>query len=116
MIDELYRVLAPGGRYVTFSLHAVHEIESFFREERHHWHASVYPVKSNRWNETTHCRRAVACTLIVVEKQGADGNYALPYPLSLKGTMTQEELEDLVKLSDEVCCCSLLVYSLNVFV
>jgi hypothetical protein len=34
MVDEFYRVLKPGGTYVTFSLHSVAEIDRFFNNQR----------------------------------------------------------------------------------
>ncbi len=51
MIDEIYRVMAPGSRYVTFSLHSVEEVVGKFANDKYDWKVSAYRVKSSRWNE-----------------------------------------------------------------
>lgn len=73
MIDEIYRVMAPGGRYVTFSLHSIEEVlDKFQQPKRYDWRVFAYRVKSSRWNEGEHRRRAVAHTMIVCDKAGGN--------------------------------------------
>jgi SAM-dependent methyltransferase len=49
MIDELYRVLAPGSRFISFSLHPIEEVEDKYRRpDRYDWQTSFYHIKSNR--------------------------------------------------------------------
>jgi ubiquinone/menaquinone biosynthesis C-methylase UbiE len=68
MIDEIYRVLAPGGRYITFSLHDVNEILGKYSDKKYNWSVTAHRVKSNRWNAGEHCRRAVAHSMLICVK------------------------------------------------
>ena len=99
MIDELYRVLAPGSRYITFSLHSIDEAEIHFIKEKYNWKVSSYLVKSSRWNENEDRHRAVCYTMIVCDKPRKDGSYYnnQTYPMGLEGTLSQEEY---IKLRD----------------
>jgi ubiquinone/menaquinone biosynthesis C-methylase UbiE len=45
MYDELYRILKPGSRFITFSLHPAHEvIGHFIKNEYVWWKVSYYNV------------------------------------------------------------------------
>jgi hypothetical protein len=113
MIDEIHRVLAPGGRYVTFSLHSVEEVIRRFEYKPilngdqitltvYGWKISAYRVRSNRWNMTKNRRRAVAHTMIVCDKPLEDGTFPFSYPLALPNVLSDEEYAVLKKRFDEV--------------
>lgn len=92
MIDEIYRVLAPGSRYITFSLHSVDEIENKYKSSRYQWQVSTFRIKSSRWNEREHRRRAIAHTMIVCDKPWEDGSFPCAvYPMKIPGTLENEE-------------------------
>lgn len=94
MIDEIYRVLAPGSRFITFSLHSVEEIEDKYNSPKYNWQVSYFRVKSSRWNENEHRRRAVAHTLIVCDKPYSDGSCLNDaYPLKVPGTLEEDEYQ-----------------------
>jgi len=102
MIDEIRRVLAPGGRYLAFSLHSPEEIKEHF-ECYSDWQFTLFRVKSNRWNDTNNRRRAVAHTMIVADVPFEDGTFPCgKHPLSLEGVLTEEEYQVLQKKADEV--------------
>ncbi len=69
MLDELHRVLSPGGRFITFSLHALEEVRPRYDNNTlYDWKVSCFHVKSSRWNESKECnQRAVAHTMIVCD-------------------------------------------------
>lgn len=103
MIDEIYRVLAPGSRYISFSLHSVEEVVGKFSLEKYDWKVSAYRVKSSRWNEHEHRRRAVAHTMIVCDRPFADGSFpAAEYPLKVPGVLSEEEYLQIKNYADNV--------------
>jgi hypothetical protein len=81
MIDEIYRVMAPGSRYITFSLHSLEETIRHFQDDKYKWKVSGFNIKSSRWNDDANRRRAVAHCMIVCDKEPY-----LPSPLDLQGT------------------------------
>ena len=99
MIDEIYRVMKPGSRYVTFSLHSLDEAEIHFTKDKYDWKVSSYLVKSSRWNDNEDRHRAVCYTMIVCDKRAEDGCYYMnqTYPMQLEGTLSEEEY---IKLRD----------------
>ena len=44
-INEMYRILKPGARYVTFSLHPIHEVIGCFRKDEYDWTVAAYNVR-----------------------------------------------------------------------
>eukprot|EP01039_Chlorochromonas_danica_P004754 gene4754-5211_t len=68
MLKEIERVLKVGGRFITWSLHSIEEIIPKFESFGSTWKIRAYRVKSNRWNENEHRKRAVAHTMIVCDK------------------------------------------------
>lgn len=49
MIDEVYRVLAPGSRFVTFSLHAANEVVGKYdKPDVYQWRVMVSHT-SRKW-------------------------------------------------------------------
>jgi hypothetical protein len=118
MIDEIYRVLSPGSRYVTFSLHTIEEVEGHYRKDRYNWHVSTYRVKSSRWNEQEHLRRAVAHTMIVCDKPNEEGRFSQPFPhtKTMENILTEEEYLEMKGRADQVnalfaLCMLLLILS-----
>ncbi len=91
MIDEIYRVLAPGSRYVTFSLHSIEEVIDKFTNKKYNWDVRAYRVKSSRWNDKNNRRRAVAHTMIVCDKPDHQGNYPFRSLDSVPGVLSEEE-------------------------
>jgi ubiquinone/menaquinone biosynthesis C-methylase UbiE len=43
-VSEMHRILAPGGRYITFSLHPITESLQHFQKEMYGWRISAYNV------------------------------------------------------------------------
>lgn len=103
MMREINRVLSPGGRYITFSLHSVEEVERYFQDNTFGWKVSCFRIKSSRFNETQECRRrSVAHTMVVCDKAFDDGTYAYDHPLVIDGTMTEDEYQKAVAFYEEV--------------
>jgi predicted aldo/keto reductase-like oxidoreductase len=102
MIQEIHRVLAPGARYITFSLHAIEEIKDKFINEAFNWKTSFYRVKSSRWNEEENKKRAVAHTMVVCDKPLKNGNYLYTYPLKVDGVLNEEEYLKLALHAEQV--------------
>jgi hypothetical protein len=71
-MDEMFRILSPGGRFITFSLHSIDEVNHFY-QVNHHWQVRSYHLKSNRRNDTDLRKRAVAYTMIICDKAFEDG-------------------------------------------
>lgn len=77
-MDEMFRILNPGGRFITFSLHNIDEVHHFYAVNYHHhhhnhWQVKSYHLKSNRRNDTDLRKRAVAYTMIICDKAYEDG-------------------------------------------
>ena len=97
-LDEMFRILSPGGRFITFSLHSIDEVHHYYQvnhhdhdqinhhhhknnhhnnhhdnEHHHHWKVKSYHLKSNRRNDTDLRKRAVAYTMIICDKAYEDG-------------------------------------------
>ena len=102
MFKELYRVLAPGGRFLTFSLHSIDEVRVYFdMVSELDWKFTVQRVKSSRWNPDANRRRNVACTVVICDKINSDGTYNLFN--SRKNFLTDSQYLELERISDEVC-------------
>lgn len=103
MINELDRVLAPGGRYITFSLHGIDEVEPYFRKASSTWKVSAFRVKSSRFNESDEGRRrAVAHTMVVCDKACNDGSFKYDHPLLVDGAMSEAEYDAMIVHADNV--------------
>ena len=104
MINEIYRVMAPGSRLITFSLHALDEV--IIHYNKLNWKVYATRVKSSRWNESKdESKKAVAHTMIICDKPLNDGvTYVRTLPIHIEGTLTDDEYEDLLKYADEVIC------------
>lgn len=107
MIDEIYRVMAPSSRYVTFSLHSIEEVLSKFTSPNYQWRVKAYRVRSHRWNETEHRKRSVAHTMIICDKPDEQGNYStssetLSDPTKVPNILEEEEYLKLKTHAEEV--------------
>lgn len=103
MVKEQFRVLEPGGRFITFSLHCPDEVVPTYDEIGLDWKVSSFQIKSDRWNETTNRKRSVAHTLIVCDKMASDGIYPHEHPLRIpKGVLTEDDYRRLKDRADEV--------------
>lgn len=122
MLSELHRVLSPGGRYVTFSLHSIEEVKPYFESTvvpnsdgtdkmlsttekgkytPFDWQIRYYRVKSSRWTLLNR-RRAVACTMIVCYKNNMQHGVNTNEPMDIMGTLSEEEYERLELYSREI--------------
>jgi EEF1A lysine methyltransferase 4 len=100
MVDELYRVLSPGGRFITFSLHSIDEVVHYFRrDDQYDWSVSCHWVKSSRWDAGIHRRRAVAHALIICDKHPFAAKVDLR---SLNGILSDDDYRALTYEAEEV--------------
>lgn len=103
MVKEQFRVLSPGGRFITFSLHSPEEVAPTYSELGLDWKVSSFQIKSDRWNDTTNRKRAVAHTLIVCDKVTSDGTYPHEHPLRIpKGVLLEDDYKALKERADSV--------------
>ena len=103
LIQEMYRVLAPGGTYVTFSLHAEDEILDYFAFDEFQWAISTFKVLNPRWtSEAQSCRRSVSHSMVVCHKPYKDGCYPVSLPLSLTNVLSDDEYQKLKICADNV--------------
>lgn len=104
MLNEIYRVLSPGSRFITFSLHSIEEIINYYENKEFIWKVHPFRVKSNRWNETTNRRRSIAHTMFVCDKPAEDGVFPLPNPRDFDSQLflSQQKYEELKKRADKV--------------
>lgn len=110
LVEEIYRVLQPGGRFITFSLHSIEEVEFMYSNKNDfNWMVSCCRVRSDRWNDTANRKRAVAHTMIVCDKPRLDGSYKHEYPLQIRGVLDEEEYQSLKAYADQV---TILLHSL----
>mmetsp|Transcript_24900 Transcript_24900/g.25119 ORF Transcript_24900/g.25119 Transcript_24900/m.25119 type:complete len:271 (+) Transcript_24900:283-1095(+) len=72
MIQELYRVLKPNGRFITLSLHSKADIACFFQLPQYDWTVSFYEILNPRWDQWCNSRRSMTHTLIICEKHKKD--------------------------------------------
>lgn len=103
MLDEMYRVLKPGGRILTFSLHNIEKNTKIYQNEKFNslWRSFFYNIRSNRWNENENSRKSVAHTMIICDKpRNFLRNYEVYSELKLNLTQIHNELveynEDLI--------------------
>ncbi len=89
------RILAPGGRYITYSLHPIHEVDFYFEDENFHWKISTYNVKSSRWDEDKNRHKSIAHSMIVCDKIDLNGNYNQTPINDTFGILTDEEYKAL---------------------
>jgi len=74
----MFRILSPGGRFITFSLHNINEVHHYYESNNHHhlnWKVKSFHLKSNRRNDTDLRKRAVAYTMIICDKAYDNGNF-----------------------------------------
>ena len=105
MIQEIYRVLRPGGRFITFSLHPITEILHYYNNTPNiNMKVNSYHIKNNRWNSTHNSARSISHTLIVCDKvkDETSPNCTPEYPLQLHGVLTDEEYAQLCQIRIKV--------------
>eukprot|EP01041_Mallomonas_annulata_P006778 gene6778-13732_t len=97
MITEIYRVLSPGGRYITLSLHNGEDISPYFILPEFCWNVSIFHIPNPRWDESTHSRRASVHTLLVCDKRNTTDvdthGERVHIPLQLQHVLTNEQYE-----------------------
>jgi len=96
---EMFRILKPGGRFITWSLHPINEVIQHFDPVKFDWTVRSYNVRSPRWQKTKENRfKSVAHSMIVCDKYGdmifplIDNVHA---SLFEKGALTEEEYNGL---------------------
>lgn len=103
MVKECYRVLEPGGRLITFSLHSPEEVEPTYSELGLDWKVTAFQIQSDRWNDSENRKRSVAHTLIVCDKACNDGSYLHLHPLHIpKGVLSPDDFRRLKDRADAV--------------
>ena len=113
MLNEIYRVMKPGGRFVTFSLHSLEEVvvhyDGNYEGKRANpyplfgWKVSAFRVRSSRWQANKdEYKKAVAHTMIVCDKPFEDGSYRSTYPLPLVGVLSEVDHRELLNHAQEV--------------
>lgn len=92
MMKEMHRVMEVGGTFITLSLHGKEEIikAKVFEKDKLHWQTDYFRLKCGRWNATKDRHTSVAHTVIVCKKI-APGQASPTTPLTLSGTLTEEE-------------------------
>lgn len=96
-------MLEPGGRFITFSLHDVDEVEAAYRDAGVNWKVSCFRVKSDRWNTGIGRKRSRAHTMIVCDKACADGSFRHAHPLHIPtGILSDKEYQRLKEEADLV--------------
>ena len=113
MLNEIYRVMKPGGRFVTFSLHSLEEVvvhyDGNYEGKRANpyplfgWKVSAFRVRSSRWQANKdEYKKAVAHTMIVCDKPFEEGSYRSTYPLPLVGVLSEVDHRELLNHAQEV--------------
>lgn len=103
MIKECHRVLQPGGRFITFSLHSPEEVLPSYSELGLDWKVTGFQIQSDRHNDTNNRKRSVAHTLIVCDKACIDGSFLHEHPLYIpKGVLSADDFKRLQDHADQV--------------
>jgi hypothetical protein len=83
---------------VSFSLHSIAEIESYFHQDGMNWIVQTYLLRNPRWDREEATQRSVSHSLILAQKAPV----TLPIPFQLQGTLLEEEYQILKAESDKV--------------
>jgi len=99
MIKEVYRIMAPGSRYITFSLHSPNEVLRYIADPQFsEWAVSAFRIKSSRWTEEDARRHAaVAYTMVVADRCNRDGSFKAnaQHPLPMTEALSEEAYQEL---------------------
>lgn len=125
LLSCMYDALAPGGAYVTLSLHKPADVINYFIKDKFNWRVACYNIRNPRWVSEREFRGSCAHTLIVCCKGGGGGRgegqqkegdeaAALPPPETVllepaDGVLGEEEYELLCAEAEEVELCFLHV-------
>lgn len=90
--------MAPGGILVSFSLHSIAEIESYFHQDGMDWTVQTFLLRNPRWDREEATQRSVSHSLVLAQKPPV----TLPVPFQLQGTLPQDEYLILKAESDKV--------------
>lgn len=66
MMSEIWRIMAPGARFISFSLHPIEEIVKKY--EGQEWRVAFYHIRSNRWGRGKNRKRSTSHSMIVCDK------------------------------------------------
>jgi len=108
MMTEIHRVMKPGGRFVSWSLHPIHEIEMKYLNKKFDWNVHFFRVKSKRWGPGKNCRRSVSHTMIICDKPMLLGSTSDKCRMSVSNLefpgliLSEEEEQTLVKRAEEL--------------
>lgn len=97
-IKEVYRVLEPGGVYISFSLHDVGEVVRYYMQ--HDWLVSPFRILNRRWSPAE-SHRSVSHSLIICRKKDAFG--VLPNNLSLTHVLSEADYEECLNKAKDIC-------------
>lgn len=67
MMGEIHRILAPGSRFISFSLHPIEEVIDKYKNDLYSWKTAFYRIKSKRWNAGKNRKRSTSHTMIVCD-------------------------------------------------
>lgn len=83
---------------MSFSLHSVSEIISYFQQDGMDWNVQTFLLRNPRWDREEASQRSVSHSLIIAQKSP----FPLPIPLQIDGTLSDEEYRTLKEESDKV--------------
>jgi hypothetical protein len=114
----MHDALAPGGVYLTVSLHRPADVVSYFDRDKFNWRVACYNIRNPRWVSEREFRGSCAHTLIVCcrgsddlqqgQAQGdKEGGSARPGPDSVllepaDGVLSDDEYASLCAEAEEV--------------
>jgi hypothetical protein len=121
----MHEALAPGGIYITVSLHRPTDVINHFTSEKFNWQVACYNIRNPRWVSEREFRGSCAHTLIVCCRGSDDGpgGREVPGPESvllgpLDGVLSDDEYKSLCAEADEVTVsmlyCVRWVISINI--
>lgn len=70
-INEMHRILAPGGIHISFSLHDYPDVEKFFNRPELQWNYKLFHI-ANPKREDSNPKRSIGHTVVVCQKYPCD--------------------------------------------
>jgi hypothetical protein len=99
----MYKYLAPGGIYITLSLHKEDDVVDYFMEEEFEWAVNTFEILNPRWETEKDTKRSVSHCLIICRKPMLTETVAsMPKCPAVSGVLSSAELEKLTEQANEV--------------
>lgn len=101
LVQNMYKILKPGGVYITLSLHKEDDVIDYFYKEGLDWKVYTYNILNPRWDTEKGSKRSVSHCLVVCKKprQGEDLATMEKFP-ELDGVLGEAELQHLQEKAD----------------